>query len=170
MKDEASDIPGMVPHPDLKRLADEGHDLSAVIALTGYLGAAPHADMVRLYRGLEDLSVSIDISRGDILKTTDAPTSTMPLGGVIVWVARTAEVTFRRTRTVSTTAGRVRDQFGAGLAVDTADTGRVVDRLDIQLGPQFRGSSSSGYSPNCYTCRSQCFRCCKPLCDWNRPK
>jgi len=90
-------------HEELARMAAEGVDVSAVIALAGYVDEPPSDGVVRLHPDLVDLSVSIDISTDDIVATRDAPTETMPLGGVVVWVPRTAEVTFRRTRTVKAT-------------------------------------------------------------------
>lgn len=118
------------PHVDIAQMKANGHDPADVIALAGYVGVAPSDDVVRLHPGLDDMSLSVDIDARDIVATTDAPVSTMPMGGVVVWVIRTAEVKFRKTRTVSARAQQMRFYFGAGRALEPdADS----DRLNIQL-------------------------------------
>src|SRR5690348_1739652 len=87
-------------HPELDQILASGVDMADVIALRGYVGSKPDDAVLRLHPGLEDLSISVEIPADEILATKDAPAETMPMGGVIVWVSRTANVTFRRTRTV----------------------------------------------------------------------
>ena len=105
-------------HPELEQMASSGVEMADVIALRGYVGSKPGDEVVKLYPGLEDMSISVEIPADEILATKEAPLATMPLGGVIVWVSRTADVKFRRTRTVSTTAQEVRKFFGARKAID----------------------------------------------------
>ena len=105
-------------HPELEQMASSGVEMADVIALRGYVGSKPGDEVGKLYPGLEDMSISVEIPADEILATKEAPLATMPLGGVIVWVSRTADVKFRRTRTVSTTAQEVRKFFGARKAID----------------------------------------------------
>jgi hypothetical protein len=155
----------VVPHSELARLNADGVDIAGLIALAGYAGAAPKEGVVRLHPGLEDLSVSLDIAAADIVATRDAPVSTMPLGGVIVWVARTAEVTFRRTRTVAASAQQVRGFFGAGAVLEPSN--KDDDRLNIQVRPVARKGVPPVYLPpdQCAVCHSQnCASHCLPPC------
>lgn len=148
-------------NPELARMAADGVDVASVIALTGYVGASPAPGVIRLHPGLEDLSVSVDIRASDILATKDAPAATMPMGGVIVWVSRTTDMTFRRTRTVSVTAQQVRGVFGAGPALGPASTGQVLDRLNIRLRPNLADKVPPVYE--CGTCQStNCASHCIP--------
>ena len=119
---------------ELAKLDADGVDVAGVIALLGYIGASPKEGVVRLHPRLGDLSVSIDIGATDILATREAPAATLPLGGVIVWVSRTADVTFRRTRTVAATAQQVRRFFSARPAVE-ASRYDPRDRLNIRVRP-----------------------------------
>jgi hypothetical protein len=117
---------------EVAELDAAGVDSADVIALLGYVGAPPKEGTVRLHPRLGDLSVSIDIAATDVLLTREAPTETLPLGGVVLWVSRTADVTFRRTRTVASTAQQVRQFFTAGLAGEAADI-VPADRLNIRM-------------------------------------
>jgi hypothetical protein len=152
-------------HQELIEMAETGAEMSDVIALRGYVGPSPREGVVRLYPGLDDMSVSVDIPSGEIVATKDAPKVTMPMGGVIVWVTRTANVTVRRTRTVLTTAQQVKRLFGAGSAMDPSRRG-VVDRLNIRL-PK---SSARRTVPPVYqppdpnVCTSQCEIVCTESC------
>jgi hypothetical protein len=119
---------------ELARLDAEGVDIAGVIALLGYIGPSPKEGVVRLHPRLGDLSVSIDIDATSILATREAPATALPLGGVIVWVSRTADVTFRRTRTVSATALQVKRFFGASPAAQ-ASSSDPSDRLNIRVRP-----------------------------------
>ena len=166
MAPKKPDAKDQVPvHAELARLDADGVDVAGVIALAGYVGAPPKDGVVRLYPGLEDLSASIDISAADIVATRDAPTSTMPLGGVVIWVSRTAEVTFRRTRTVTATAQQVRGFFGAGPVLEPSNN--EGDRLNIQVRPVARKGVPPVYLPpdQCSVCSSQnCASHCQPVC------
>lgn len=156
---------GAPVHAELARMEADGVDVAGVIALAGYVGTPPSDGVVRLHPRLEDLSVSLDISADDIVATRDAPTSTMPLGGVVVWVIRTAEVTFRRTRTVSATAQQVRGFFGAGAVLEPVNN--EGDRLNIQVRPVARKGVPPVYVPpdQCSVCSSQnCASHCQPVC------
>lgn len=102
---DAADLPGL--QAELAEIRSKGFEAADVIALAGYVGAAPNDDMIRLHPGLDDMSMSIDIVASDILATRAAPATSMPMGGVIVWLSRTANVTYRRTRTVQATAQQV---------------------------------------------------------------
>jgi hypothetical protein len=155
-------------HPELARMTAEGVDVAEVIALAGYVGASGKQELVRLHPELDDMSVSIDIAKSDILAIRDAPAPTMPLGGVIVWLARTADVTFRRTRTVSSTAQQVRRFFDAGSVLEPNNPERAVDRLNIQMGPTFRAKVPPVYIPpdQCAVCTSKnCSSHCLPPCQ-----
>ena len=123
------------PHVDIAQMKANGHDPADVIALAGYVGVAPSDDVVRLHPGLDDMSLSVDIDARDIVATTDAPVSTMPMGGVVVWVIRTAEVKFRKTRTVSARAQQMRFYFGAGRALEPdADSDRAQHPTELGVG------------------------------------
>lgn len=155
-------------HPELARMAAAGVDVAEVIALAGYIGASAKDDVVRLHPELDDMSISIDIPKSDILAVRDAPAPTMPMGGVVVWLARTAEVTFRRTRTVSATAQQVRRFFDAGSVLEPNSTERAVDRLNIQMSPAFRAKVPPVYIPpeQCAVCTSKnCSSHCLPPCQ-----
>jgi len=162
MATKKSDERHAVPiHAELARLNAEGVDVADVIALAGYVGAAPRDGLIRLHPGLEDLSLSIDISAGDIVATRDAPTSTMPLGGVVLWVYRTAEVTFRRTRTVRATAQTVTGFFGAASVLEPSNNDD--DRLNIQVRPVARKGVPPIYVPppcTSHDCASHCLPPC----------
>jgi hypothetical protein len=152
-------------HAELARMDADGVDVAGVIALAGYVGSAPKDGLVRLHPGLEDLSVSLDINVDDIVATREAPASTMPLGGVVVWVSRTAEVTFRRTRTVAATAQQVRGFFGAGAVLEPSNN--EGDRLNIQVRPVARKGVPPVYVPpdQCSVCSSQnCASHCLSTC------
>jgi hypothetical protein len=152
-------------HEELARMAAEGVDVSTVVALAGYAGEPPSDGVVRLHPDLVDLSVSIDISADDIVATRDAPSETMPLGAVVVWLSRTAEVTFRRTRTVKATAQQVRGFFGAAPAlVPQSDAG---DRLNIQVRPSTRAVPPVYQGPEiCAPCTSKnCASRCQKACQ-----
>jgi hypothetical protein len=156
-------------HEELARMAAEGVDVSTVIALAGYAGEPPGEGVVRLHPDLVDLSVSIDISADDIVATKDAPAATMPLGAVVVWVSRTAEVTFRRTRTVKATAQQVRGFFGAGPALaPQSDEG---DRLNIRVRPTTREVPPVYQDPTqCAVCVSKnCANRCEKTCQSKIP-
>src|SRR5690348_4506103 len=56
---------GVPVHAELARMEADGVDVAGVIALAGYVGAPPSEGVVRLHPGLEDLSVSLDISRSE---------------------------------------------------------------------------------------------------------
>jgi hypothetical protein len=150
---------------ELARMDAEGVDVSAVIALAGYAGASPRDGVIRLHPDLDDLSVSIDLAADDVVATRDAPTDTMPLGGVVVWVSRTAEVTFRRTRTVVSTAQRVKGFFSAGPALEPPGNDR--DRLNIQVRPASRKVPPVYLPPDqCAVCTSKnCASQCQKACQ-----
>lgn len=158
----SSDADNISINSELARLVANGVDVDGVIALTGYVGASPNEEVLRMYPGLEDLSVSIDIPKRDILRTMDAPTSTTAVGGVVIWVLRTTGVTLRRTRTVSTTAQQATG-FLAGRALDPTDAGRVAsqvgDRLNLQVSPR----RAQGRS--CWPCFSTCWSQCTMNCS-----
>lgn len=157
-------------HPELDQLASSGAEMADVIALRGYVGSQPGDEVLRLYPGLEDMSVSVDIPADEILATKDAPAATMPMGGVIVWVSRTANVKFRRTRTVATTAQQVRKFFGARSAIDPTTPPRPAGRLNIQM-PPFSTPAPSAVPPvykppeNCIPCTS-CYITCQSKCEY----
>lgn len=151
----------------LGELAEQRTEFDDLIALTGYVGVAPAAGKMRLHPSLDDLSISVDIAEADVVATRDAPQSTMPLGGVIVWVSRVADVTFRRTRTVSATAAQVRRFFGAEAVLQPGAGNQRGDRLNIQL----RSASAHGVPPvyvppeTCSPCAStNCASHCLPTC------
>jgi hypothetical protein len=121
-------------NPELARMSSAGVDVANVIALAGYVGVSPNEGVVRLHPSLGDLSISIDVSTTDILTSREAPASTMPLGGVVLWVARNAAVTFRRTRTVVAPALQTRGYFGAGPVLEPSNN-NPVDRLNIRVRP-----------------------------------
>jgi len=159
-------------HPELEQIASSGVEMADVIALRGYVGSKPGDEVVKLYPALEDMSISVEIPADEILATKEAPAATMPLGGVIVWVSRTADVKFRRTRTVSTTAQEVRKFFGARKAIDPTapptPPGRL-NRLNLQL-PPFT-TPNPGVPPvyvppeNCNPCTS-CNIVCQSKCEF----
>jgi hypothetical protein len=151
---------------ELARMDAEGVDVSAVIALAGYAGAPPREGVVRLHPDLVDLGISIDISADDIVATRDAPSDTMPLGGVVIWVSRTAEVTFRRTRTVKATAQQVRGFFGAGPAL--APQSEEGDRLNIQVRPTTR-KVPPVYDENAPCMSKNCASHCEKTCQSKIP-
>jgi hypothetical protein len=160
--DQGNEIP---THAELARMEANDVDVAGVLALAGYVGASPKEGVVRLHPRLEDLSVSIDIVAADIVATRDAPASTMPFGGVVIWVARTAEVTFRRTRTLAVTAQEVSGVFGAGPVL--APSRSEGDRLNIQVRPAARRGVPPVYVPpdQCAVCSSQnCASHCLPPC------
>lgn len=146
------------PQAELTEIMSKGFAAADVIALAGYVGAAPSDDVVRLHPGLDDLSTSIDIAAGDVLATREAPATTMPMGGVVVWLSRTANVTYRRTRTVQATAQQVTRFFDAG-PVMRPETGN--DRLNIQV----KRAVPPIYVPPCNgTCTSSCKVTCTSTC------
>lgn len=156
---------GPRPQAELVEIRSKGFEAADVIALAGYVGAPPSDGVVRLHPGLDDMSTSIDIAASDILATRDGPTTSMPLGGVIVWLSRTADVTYRRTRTVLATAQQVRRFFGAGPAMGPETAG---DRLNIQLQPMARRGVPPIYIPPevCNPCQStNCRSQCLPPCQ-----
>jgi hypothetical protein len=138
---------------ELALIRSKGFDPADVVALAGYVGVAPSDEVLRLHPGLDDMAMSIDILKSDVLATREAPTNTMPMGGVVVWVSRTADVTYRHTRTVMAKAQRLTRYFGAGpiLAPDHAG-----DRLNIQLRPAMRHGVPPVYVPPevCNPCQS----------------
>ncbi len=119
---------------ELARMSADGVDVANVIALAGYVGVSPHEGVVRLHPSLGELSISIDVAATDILASREAPASTMPLGGVVLWVSRNAAVTFRRTRTVVAPALQTRGFFGAGPVLEPSNN-NPVDRLNIRVRP-----------------------------------
>lgn len=156
-------------HPELEQMASSGAEMADVIALRGYVGSQPGDAVLRLYPGLEDMSISVDIPAEEILATKDAPAETMPMGGVIVWVSRTANVKFRRTRTVSTTAQQVRGFFGARTAIEPTKPPPRTGRLNIQF-PRYTTPAPAVppvYEPPdpCNPCTS-CFIVCQSKCEF----
>ena len=65
-------------HPELEQMVSSGVEMADVIALRGYVGSKPGDDVVKLYPGLEDMSISVDIPADEILATKEAPAATMP--------------------------------------------------------------------------------------------
>jgi hypothetical protein len=158
------DKPDIPINAELARMDADGVDVADVIALAGYVGRSPKEGVVRLHPGLQDLSISIDIAASDIVATREAPAATMPLGGVVLWVSGSADVTFRRTRTVVAAAQEVRGFFGAGPALEPSSND-PVDRLNIQVR---REAVPPIYVPpetckvcTSKNCQSKCLRACK---------
>jgi hypothetical protein len=123
---------GIPANAELAELGAAGVEAADVIALLGYVGSSPKEGVVRLHPRLGDLSVSIDIAATDVLLTREAPEATLPLGGVVLWVSRTADVTFRRTRTVAATAQQVKQFLSPGPAVEAPGV-VPTDRLNIRM-------------------------------------
>lgn len=145
-------------HPALAKLAAEGVDVAEVIGLRGVVGAPPGDGVLRLHPRLDDLTISVDIAAKDVVHVTTA--TDLPNDVVVVWVRRTNEVTFRRTRIVQTSAEAVSRFLGAIPDMGSAPGEMRSGRLNIRLNPQglaedmlARGGVCTS---RCNTCMSRC--------------
>ncbi|MGA7341849.1 MAG: hypothetical protein WBX18_14695 [Terracidiphilus sp.] len=62
------------------------------LCLTGFLGAASEPDQTRIYWD-PSLTSYVDVANADILHSEPLPAAQSPLGGSILWVSSSAEVT-----------------------------------------------------------------------------
>lgn len=136
-KDASSHFPAS---PLLAHLAEpQGGD---ALPLRGYVGPSPDDTRVFLYSSLDDLSVSIEVARADVVHSVDAPPGLLP-GGTILWVRKDAKITHRRTETVEIHKGRLRIRLGV---------------------PTLRRPYPKPCQSQCFQCYSQCYRVCISFC------
>lgn len=115
--DPATDIP---TNPLLDKLVTEGRAAN-LMTLRGYVGRSSEAGTVTLHPSLNDVSLSIEIAREDIVQFTKAAESELPHSGTVLWVRKDAKVTVRSVVQVQA------DQLG-GVTRRTLPMVSAVDR------------------------------------------
>jgi hypothetical protein len=148
-------------HPVLARLAADGVDFSEVVGLRGLVGIAPGEGLFRLHPRLDDLTISVDIATGDVLHVAAGE---LPDDIVVAWVWRNADVTFRRTRVVHTSAEDAGRFFGPtpdggvtpGRGRTEMRSGRLNIRMNARALPQELMAACGVCTSRCATCMSQC--------------
>jgi hypothetical protein len=99
MAQGSSKSESLTVHPTIKKLVGDQSGLAKVLTLKGYIGPSSSQDRVTLFPSLDDLSLSFELARADVLAVEDAPESQLPNGGKVIWVKSDAVITRRNTRT-----------------------------------------------------------------------
>lgn len=144
-----------IPQAALAELADRGIDVGDVVAIAGYVGSSTDDAVVRLYPRLDDLAVSVEVAAADILTTADAPTGALPLGGTVLWLRQSAELTVRRSRTVPASSRLVRRLVGVGGVLGPSGGD---DRLGIRV------HTAAAAVPPIYIPPEECLPCQSTNC------
>lgn len=136
-------------HPVLDQLHRQNR--TDVTTLKGYVGHSPLDGYVRLYADLDDLTQSVDIARSDIVSFVSAPEAVLPLGGVILWINKDAQISANQAQTT-------RVQLNAKALTDGAEINS--GRLKIFVRGGLRSSVCQSV---CKVCQSVC-KPCQSVC------
>ncbi len=140
-------------NPLLRRLIGRGAANSMIY--WGYFGPPSTEDRITFYPSLNDLSVSLDIARDDIIDIADVPETLLPFGAKVIWVKINARIGRRFAR-----IGPVHP----GTTADFVEVTKGRLNMRVRTAP-FRGGGgvdSDCVSP-CSTCRTEC-SVCKSVC------
>jgi hypothetical protein len=155
MKKEGNLPERLEENPLLKQLIDGGAATSLIY--WGYVGPPTTEARITFYPSLNDLSVSLDIAREDIIHVKDVPETLLPFGAKVIWVKRNSDIGFRYDRAA---------------VAHPKPTDRLVEvnkgRLRMQVRA-FRGATDDDcYTPCNEDCHSRCSRCmsiCQYKCN-----
>ncbi len=132
-------------HPLLATLLGEGAGNTK--SFLGYIGPTKEG-RVRLYLNLNDLSESVEIQSDDIIHFTTAPESIMPYGGTVVWVKKSAEITYHRV-----------EEVGDEPKADLGEVRKGRLRIKMRSQPKSDSCVSHPCSSRCRPCSSRCMAC-----------
>jgi hypothetical protein len=121
MPDEDASAKNLRENPLVATLLAQG--VQSAVKLRGFVGPSPHADRIRLFPRLDNLSECVEIPRAAVIHSLKAPGSA--LGAVIIWVRKDATLTTLR---LSETAAPAQ----AGPQMEEVRKGRLRMRMRRQ--------------------------------------
>ncbi|GAA0284912.1 hypothetical protein GCM10009527_096340 [Actinomadura nitritigenes] len=163
---ESGPTPDIPVNPLLEKLMTDGR-AAGLVTMQGYIGRSSETGIVTLHPSLNDISLSIEIARGDIVQFTQAAESELPHSGTVLWVTKDAKVTVRSVVRVRADelAGVARKTLSAGAALGTvAESPEDVTelrkgRLRIQMPNASEAKEAICHGGTCVSvcnCRSTC--------------
>ena len=154
MVKDASATDPLKAHPTVEKLVDKASGLADSMTLKGYIGPSSSEERFAIYPSFDDLTLSFELERADVVAVDDAPEGLLPNGG-----KKDAVITRRDTRTAEEHVQMRRGR----LTITIARRSMRGDGCEECSPPE--PTCSSKCRP---TCRSVCASPCQSTCDDNR--